>query len=624
MKLSFLYKLLLWIGVLLLSSNAIAQIQDDSSKQSYGYHSIRYTTENDVYMNQAYTRTLDSTLFSFQRYTSNFKNGYFQQDLGNWATPIYNFQPLNLSTLGVTNGYHTTDAFAYNADRIRYYNTRSPYTELQYYQGSRGQQSMEVNFARNINPQWNVGFDVRRVVSKKINGRITRNDRLAEYWVADVQASHLSKDKTRALLASFNHLYYQNYETGGIKPDSGDANKDLFDYYIERVWLNKTRTLDRRYQYRLYAHQALVGQEKVQLFMKLDHTRQTNRYDDIDSSNNAVFYDTTFGWTMGKKLIADRTNFNSTDARAGIKGTIGKFFYATYVQQRHLERQSKVWDSIAYPKTYDELYGAGQLEYRPNDSLKVGAILEAGNNETYRVELYGKGKFWKFEILQLAKSPNSLQQRYVGGLQQWDNSFVNQQMTQVHVGLQWQNHFFRIEPYVRWTQYQDLIYLGKNALMSQADEKVNHTQAGVDLHLKVWKKFNVHHISTYQNVSDTSILRIPTWTNATQVYWESWLFKKATLVQFGFDVWHRSSYMGYMYNPLMQQYYVSSGDNPLHQMPMMISTDVFVNLQIRKTRIFVKLSNALQGVLQDGYFTTPYYTGLPRSLDFGISWKFFD
>ena len=210
MKLSFLYKLLLWIGVLLLSSNAIAQIQDDSSKQSYGYHSIRYTTENDVYMNQAYTRTLDSTLFSFQRYTSNFKNGYFQQDLGNWATPIYNFQPLNLSTLGVTNGYHTTDAFAYNADRIRYYNTRSPYTELQYYQGSRGQQSMEVNFARNINPQWNVGFDVRRVVSKKINGRITRNDRLAEYWVADVQASHLSKDKTRALLASFNHLYYQN------------------------------------------------------------------------------------------------------------------------------------------------------------------------------------------------------------------------------------------------------------------------------------------------------------------------------------------------------------------------------------------------------------------------------
>jgi hypothetical protein len=604
----------------------MAQIQDDSSKQSYGYHSIRYTTENDVYLNQAFTKSLDSTLFSFQRYTSNFKNGYFHQDLGNWATPIYNFQPLNLSTLGVTNGYHSTDAFAYNADRIRYYNTRSPYTELQYYQGSRGQQSMEVNFARNINPQWNVGFDIRRVVSKKINGQVTRNDRLAEYWVADVQASHLSKDKTRALLASINHLYYQHYETGGIKPDSGDTNKDLFDYYIERVWLNKTRTLDRRYQYRLYAHQSLVGQEKVQLFMKFDHTRQTNRYDDIDSTNNAVFYDTTYGWTMGRSTIADRTNFNSTDARAGIKGTIGKIFYATYIQHRFLQRQSKVWDSTSntYTQTYNETYLAGQVEYRHNDSLKLGAITEAGTNEIYRLELYGKGKFWNFELRQLAKSPTSLQQRYVGSLQQWDNNFSNQLMTQAHVGLQWQNHFFRIEPYARWTQYQNLIYLGENALPAQADKKVQHILAGVDLHVKVWKKFNIHHTVTYQKVSDTSVLRIPTWTNATQVYWESWLFKKATLVQFGFDIWHRSSCAGYMYNPVMQSYYVSSIDNPLHTMPMMLSSDVFVNLQIRKTRIFLKLSNAFQGLGQKGYFTTPYYTGIPRSLDFGISWKFFD
>lgn len=626
MKLKYIHTLLLGILTLILSLETSAQIQDDSTKQAYGYHSIRYSTEQDVYLNQHFTRTIDSTLFSFQRYTSNFKNGYFHQDLGNWATPIYNFQPINTTTLGVTNGYHNTDAFAYNADRIRYYNTKSPYTELQYYQGSRGQQSMEVNFARNINPQWNVGFDVRRVVSKKINGQVTRNDRLAEYWVADIQASHLSKDKSRAILASFNHLYYQNYETGGIKPDSGDANKDLYDYYVERVWLNKTRSLDRRYQYRLYAHQGIIGKEKLQVFMKFDHTRQTNRYDDLDSLKNAVFYDTSYNWTMKRGNLADRTNFNTTDARAGFKGTTGKVFYATYAQLRYLERQSKVWDSTAISEYYTEFYYAGQAEYRFNDTLKVGALAEVGNNETYRVELYGKGKFWNVELRQLSKSPNALQNRYYGGLQQWNNDFANQDMTQVHAGLKWQNHFFRIEPYARWTEYKNLIYMANNSMPIQANERVQHTQAGVDLHLKVWNKFNVHHTLTYQYVSDTAKLRIPTWTNATQVYWESWLFKKATLVQFGFDIWHRSSYTGYMYNPVIQQYYVSSIENPLHTMPMMLNTDIFVNLQIRKTRIFIKLSNVFKGdkVLHGGYFTTPYYTGIPRSLDFGISWKFFD
>lgn len=609
----------------LISLELMAQLQDDSTRQKYGYQSIRYTTQSDMFLNQSYTRSLDSTLFSFQRYQSNFKNGLIYQDLGNWATPIAVPIAQHWNTLGLTNGFHSLDPYVYSADKMRYYSTRSPYTEIQYYQGSRGQQSMEVNFARNINPQWNIGFDLRRVVSKKIIGRVNRNDRLAEYWTAAVQFSHLSKDTRRMVLGSFNHFYYTLNETGGIKPDSGDVLDDLYDQYLERVWLSKVRTLDRRYQYRLYAQQALIGKEAVQLFLSLDHTRQTNRFDDLNISTNSIFYDTTFQWSIPstQNLISDRTDFYTSEIKGGVKGSTNRFFYTLYGRNRWLDRKTQIFDSTTYSKSFVETYVGSQLSYTVKDSFIVGAQMDIGNEGMFKAALKAQGKGWYISGMHASQRPTSLMSRASSGLVEWTNELENPVLSQVQLGGDCKLNWMQVKPFVSYAQYNHFIYYGSNGVATQAQQKIEHWKTGIEVHFTFIKKIHVHHSTTYQHSSEKTILRVPSWTNATQFYWESWLFKKATLVQFGVDIWQRSAFTAYTYNPVFQQYYTGSQSisNPL---PILWYTDVFMNIQIRKTRVFVKLSNALQGVLDGGYMSSPYYSGLPRSFDFGISWKFFD
>ena len=36
------------------------------------------------------------------------------------------------------------------------------------------------------------------------------------------------------------------------------------------------------------------------------------------------------------------------------------------------------------------------------------------------------------------------------------------------------------------------------------------------------------------------------------------------------------------------------------------------------------MTNVLQNLEAEGYFTTPYYTGQRRIFDFGVNWMFFD
>ena len=52
--------------------------------------------------------------------------------------------------------------------------------------------------------------------------------------------------------------------------------------------------------------------------------------------------------------------------------------------------------------------------------------------------------------------------------------------------------------------------------------------------------------------------------------------------------------------------------------------DVYANLHLKRTRIFVMLYNANQTMGNSRYFLAPNYPISPRILKLGISWNFFD
>ncbi|WP_018344918.1 putative porin [Cytophaga aurantiaca] len=636
-----------------------AQILNDTTQQLYGYHSLRYGTEADVFLNRGLKREIDSSLASIQRYGFIYKNSQFSQDLGNWATPLKCVTSNLPNQLGVQTGFGVFDAYEYKADDVKYFDTRSPYAELKYYQGSRGQQSLDIAFSRNINAQWNVGIDLRRIVSKKIVGYVQRNDRQAENYAFDFYVSHHSKNNRYFLLATFNYLEAHNFETGGIRPDSTDGKaddkNDLFENQLEKVWFayQSTRSLDKRYNYRVYQHYGILPNQKLQVFYRFDYSYRVNRYNDNALVSNDTFYtrfaDYNTKGVYSNTQISDRSDFNLFDNRMGLKGSSGKLFYAAYLKSRYVKmRQGYDYrDSIPVLNSYTtEWYLAGQVR-RYFDTTNTGYVEALGeygfesknnlnpdpkNNSMAAFNLKYKG--FSAVASMWAVSPTLLQSGYRSNLVSWDTSFNLQKTKHLFVQYAFTKRKVDIIPSIAYNSYSDLIYFTEAGTPTQyTDGAIMHIQPKLGLRFNLWK---IHIYNEFQyNYKDSNkgngkdILQMPEYVNATQLFIEAWLFKRATLLQTGFDVFYKSSYRANAYNPLLQQYYVTtqhgSGASDFNYVNEYVVVDFFVNMQIRTARLFIKMSNLAAGLGQPkGYFTTPYYTGIPRTVDFGISWRFFD
>ena len=636
-----------------------AQILDDTTKQLYGYHSVRYGTEGDVFFNRGLKTEVDSSLASIQRYGYIYRNTQFSQDLGNWVTPIQCITSNLPVQTGVQTGFNVYNPFELSANSVKYFDTKSPYAELKYYQGSRGQQSLDASFTRNINAQWNVGIDLRRIVSKQIIGYVSRNTKQAENYAFDFFVSHHSKNERYFMLASFNYMEAHNFENGGIRPDSviddnggkRPATKDdLFGNQLTSVWLTSARSLDKRYNYRVYQHYDILKDDKLQVFYRFDYSRKINRYDDGSVARNAPYYALYPAYTAegiyDTATIADRTDFNFFDNRAGVKGTSNKFFYAAFIKYRYITmHQNSYPDFVApYNRYTSEWYVDGLLRRYLGEDTKsyVQASVDYGfmnhtNNiskdnikNNYNASLTFTHKGFTLEGSTWGISPSLIQKHYTSNLITWNNDFDLQYTNRLFGEYAFKTKRFDVVPSIGFNQYENFIYYTAAGTPTQSTSQVAQTQAKLGLRFNLWK-IHIYNEFQYNQVTDgdNSILQMPKVVNATQLFIEAWLFKRATLLQTGFDVLYRSSFQSNGYNAAIQQFYVteftgtkSSDFNYINEYAVV---DFFINMQIRTARLFFKVSN-INGIFtpKKGYFMTPYYTGLPYTIDFGVSWRFFD
>src|SRR5690606_30724148 len=165
---SFTHCLCLCFALLLVSSVSAqdvptrrgSRIVDDTTKQIYGPTTSTYFFEDEVFLNLNRKYVIDTLIRDFHHYEPYQQSGYTLQDLGNIATasrPIFFEVP---EQIGVTPGFTVYDRY-WEARRIRYFDTKSPYTNLKLSLGGKGRSITDVSFARNINPRWNFGFNYR-------------------------------------------------------------------------------------------------------------------------------------------------------------------------------------------------------------------------------------------------------------------------------------------------------------------------------------------------------------------------------------------------------------------------------------------------------------------------------
>ena len=139
-------------------------------------------------------------------------------------------------------------------------------------------------------------------------------------------------------------------------------------------------------------------------------------------------------------------------------------------------------------------------------------------------------------------------------------------------------------------------------------------------------KYGIFHLDgevVYQKSSEQSILPLPELSAYGNLYLKTGLAKNVLQVELGADVRYFTKYNAPDYSPVIGQFYLQNPENEISigGCPMI---DVYANLHLKRTRIFVMLYNANQTMGNSRYFLAPHYPISPRILKLGISWNFFD
>jgi hypothetical protein len=104
------------------------------------------------------------------------------------------------------------------------------------------------------------------------------------------------------------------------------------------------------------------------------------------------------------------------------------------------------------------------------------------------------------------------------------------------------------------------------------------------------------------------------------IYFRTHIFKKAAVLQTGFQLMYFSEYYADAYMPELRMFYIQNNQK-IGNYPYL---DVYLTLMVKRVRIFVKMSH-LNSYLGDyRYYMAPSYPARDARFSFGASWRFHD
>ncbi len=607
-----------------LGLHAQSSLVDDTTRVLYSSGSTFYFTEGQLFYNLEKARNPDTTVFRRHDYEKRWIGSQSMQLLSNYAGPSQTLTPLLPEHIGRRAGWDAFEPYRLDAREIHYYDTRSPYSYVDYVQGGLGQQKLEAFFTVNIKPNWNTGFSINRHASKKVLGQVNQADRESDIYSGSAFTRYTSKSKRYHLLAAWTIMQASHFGTGGIVPDSGDVYTDLFDYGLENVNLYSSRTYDKQNQIYLYQQYDLVG-NKIQAFVDTDLRLRVNRYSDKDLTDQFEYYPEV---RYDSNLTEDRTKHQWLDVRAGLKGTQGRFFYATWLKGRYLrwENTAQSTDSSIFLQT-QELHIGAEGQYGITDSIRLS--LSANHWLGKDHELQARVGAWSYgaQARNLSYTPELLLQNYLSNHYRWQ---LDDQAIGVSELSLWYRRWFNQRWLVAFDgsaqQWRNPVIMGSQGTPQRINENAAVYKGVIHLGWRT-RMTGVETIWSFQQSTNTNVFQVPVFNQRTSIYLKEYLFKKASFLIAGFDIYARSQVYGAYWNPVAARFYLNDESDPLASLRGYFSVDVFANMQVKQAFLFAKFNFLNEGLAftgTPGYMETPYYSALPRTITFGVKWQFFD
>jgi len=629
----------------------------ENSKDSVVFTSrfVRYTTLK-LTKDSIQTLALDTSLRGMQNFSPIAQPRRPTINTGNIGLAAKDLLFVPSKTIGFDPGFHSLDWYAMGPDDIKYYQARTPYSNLYYagqYSGD-AEQLFRVLHSQNIKKNFNVGASYNRIGANGLYQR-QRGDVLnGTFW-----SWYTSPNKRYTLFANaiFNTL--KAYENGSITNTDIFGNNNLsIDRMSQTVRLSTARQIYRKNTFFL-KQMYFVGridtldQEISKKVLPTNKITYTIRY---DKDSYAFQKNESDDHTV---LPAGLNDLSYTNDSTSVQHIQNEFIYSFFLRGKSssvIKNELKIDAGIRhdfynytqlvgvpppqqyfskYTKSFQNVTLLGSAGYRFSDRIDLNFDLqqifqgrqagdflyEAKSNVLVSKNL---GRIVLGGYIQ-NKSPEEIYDTHYGNHFQWkDNNFKRTKT--VNLSFKYINDKLGLDAGAEYFLITDYLYFlqANPAVDSLTIAPVQNTGNISLLKLTVGKKltygrFNLDSYIVYQKTSKPDIMLTPEFYTFNSLYLKQTFFK-VLKTEYGFDVRYNTKYTNYSYSPAVSQFYIGKTDK-FDSYPIV---DFWIRASLRKANIFLKYEYANQGLQSRGYYTVNRYPMPDRLFKVGLSWNFYD
>lgn len=558
---------------------------------------------------------------------------------------------------------------------IIYTDTKSPFTNLTYYKqgdGRYGEERFKAYFAVNVNRRLGFGFDIDYTYGRgKYQSQSTAlfNGNLFAYYQGDKYDMHFSFINENLKVAENGGITDDRYVTDPLGMAEGERTYETYNMptNLSDIWNNNTGYhvfLTHRYNLGFYrdveAENDTTGRSEfvpVTSFIhsvKVDINRR--KYVSYDVQQNDEYFEHNYLGTDSTDVtrhfsikntvgISLREGFNKW-AKAGLTAFMS-FEHRSFTMTDTVPGDPR--RRIATAHKENVLSVGGQLIKQQGKTLHynvTGEVAVIGEDAgQFSVEGNGDLNFRLFnDTVRLEAhayiknlNPTFYFRHFHSKHYWWDNDDLSKIMrTRVEGKLsidRWRTQLSAgVENITNYTYLGNASvgYAGGNETVNYKNDVAVRQHSGniqvFSATLKQDFKLGILHLDneiTYQKTSNSDVLPLPELVLYHNLYLKFALAKKVLKVEMGADMRYFTQYYAPDYAPAIGQFYLQNPETryKLGGYPML---NGYINLHLKRTRIFVQMYNLLQRQGEKSYFYAPHYPLNPRILKVGLSWNFFD
>lgn len=559
-------------------------------------------------------------------------------------------------------------------DDIVYTNTKSPFTNLTYYKqgdGRYGEERFKAYFAVNVNKRLGFGFDIDYTYGRgKYQSQSTAlfNGNLFAYYHGDKYDMHFSFINENLKVAENGGITDDRYVTDPLEMAEGGRTYETYNIptNLMDIWNNNTgyhAFLTHRYNLGFYkdvteendtvSRQVFVPVTSFIHSVKVDVDRRKYVSYDVQQNNNYFEHnylgtdslDITKHFSVKNTVgIALREGFNKW-AKAGLTAFMS-FEHRNFTMTDTIT--GNPGKRVATSHKENVLSIGGQLSKQQGKTLHynvIGEIAMLGEDAgQFTVEGNGDLNFRLFnDTVRLEANayiknlnPTFYFRHFHSKHYWWDNDLSKIMRTRIEGKLsidKWRTQLKAgVENITNYTYLDNasVKYTDQNGNVSYKNDMAVRQHSGsiqvFSATLKQDFKLGVLHLDnevTYQKTSDADVLPLPELVLYHNLYLKFALAKKVLKIELGADLRYFTQYYAPDYAPAIGQFYLQNHETryKLGAYPML---NGYLNLHLKRTRIFVQMYNILQRGGDKSYFYAPHYPLNPRILKVGLSWNFFD